>query len=134
MVAEVFVFGSNLEGVHGAGAALYAAQKYGAKRGVGEGHVGMSYALPTRKVSYRGGMIHSIDTLPLPAIQTHVDTFIQYASQHPEFRFRVTCIGTGHAGLEHDDMAPMFVAASGNCFFDSAWGLWLPGKTFWGTY
>ncbi len=129
----VFVFGSNEQGIHGAGAAKVTAMKHGAKRGKGEGHVGNSYALPTRKVTYQraGG---EFTTLTMPEVQAHVDTFIKYATEHPELLFQVTAIGTGHAGLEHEDMAPLFAAAPDNCQFDTVWEEWLPNKKFWGTY
>lgn len=44
----IFVFGSNPEGRHGAGAAKVAREQFGAKYGVGEGITGNSYALPTK--------------------------------------------------------------------------------------
>jgi len=127
--AKIFVFGSNEQGVHGAGAAKVAAMKHGAKAGVGEGLTGQSYALPTRKIVGRG-----FYTLTLPEIAVRVARFIKYATEHPEFRFQVTAIGTGHAGLEHEDMAPLFAAAPDNCEFDTVWQEWLPTKNFWGTY
>jgi len=122
----VFVFGSNEAGIHGAGAAKVAAQRYGAVRGVGEGHEGNSYALPTRTGKFV--------TLDLPKIQVYVNNFIKYAKSRQDLQFQVTAIGTGHAGLEHADMAPMFAAAPNNCQFDSVWQTWLPDKKFWGTY
>jgi hypothetical protein len=122
----VFVFGSNEAGIHGKGAALVARQHYGAKRGRGEGHVGNSYALPTRNRKFV--------TLSVPRVREYVDRFLLYARQHPEFEFKVTAIGTGYAGLDHETMAPMFADAPPNCFFDEVWQPWLPGKKFWGTF
>ena len=129
----IFVFGSNEQGVHGAGAAKVAQQRYGAVRGVGEGHEGNSYALPTRKYNRATGVISTLD---LPAVQAHVDTFIKYAKSRQDLTFQVTAIGTGHAGLTHAQMAPMFVLAPENCQFDTVWETWLkmPGRKFWGTY
>ena len=46
----VFVFGSNPEGRHGAGAAKVAKTKFGAKNGQGEGLQGNAYALPTKRI------------------------------------------------------------------------------------
>ena len=45
---KIFVFGSNLAGRHGKGAALDAKNKYGAIYGVGFGRTGNSYAIPQK--------------------------------------------------------------------------------------
>ena len=95
---QVFVFGSNLAGIHGAGAALQAIQ-FGAVRGVGVGLCGQTYAIPT-KDKY-------INTLPLSGIRKYVDEFIRCAL-HSELEFLVTPIGCGLAGYEPKDIAPMF--------------------------
>lgn len=44
---EIFVFGSNLEGQHGGGAALLAYRKWGAIWGQGAGLQGQTYGIPT---------------------------------------------------------------------------------------
>lgn len=90
---EIFVFGSNLAGRHGGGAARIAADKFGAEWGVGVGRTGQTYAIPTMQ----GG----VDT-----IRPYVDDFIEYATQHPELNFLVTRIGCGIAGFR--DIAPLF--------------------------
>lgn len=95
---EIFVFGSNLEGMHGGGAARTARLYFGAKMGVGVGMQGQSYAIPTMQ----GG----VDT-----ISPYVDDFIDYAATHPDKRFLVTAIGCGIAGFEPSDIAPLFVEA-----------------------
>jgi len=105
---EIFVFGSNREGVHGAGAA-WQALKWGAVRGVGEGHQEQTYALPTRH--YLHGRLQ---TLSLPDVRTHVETFIEYAKAHPGLRFLLTAVGCGLAGLTVEDIAPMFRDAPTN--------------------
>jgi hypothetical protein len=92
---EVFVFGSNLSGFHGGGAAAVAFRKFGAKWGKGVGHFGQSYGIPTMQ----GG----VDT-----IRPFVDEFIIYAKRHPEFTFLVTKIGCGIAGFTCDEIAPLF--------------------------
>lgn len=92
---DVFVFGSNLAGVHGSGAARTANKYFGAERGVGEGHTGQSYAIPTMQ----GG----VDT-----IKPYVERFIQYTKEHPELHFFVTPIGCGRAGFIPKDIAPLF--------------------------
>lgn len=96
--AEVFVFGSNLAGAHGGGAAAYAMRRFGAQWGVGVGMQGQSYAIPTMQ----GGV---------ETIAPYVDQFIEYARAHPALRFLVTKIGCGIAGFSESDIAPLFAAA-----------------------
>jgi hypothetical protein len=97
---QIFVFGSNYAGRHGAGAAKLAWAKFGAKMGVGMGLTGQTYAIATKD--------RRIRTLPLPKISVQVDRFIRFAKTHPEFEFLVTKIGCGLAGLNVSDIAPMF--------------------------
>ena len=125
MFEPVFVFGSNLKGVHGAGAAKYAVQHKGAVLGAGVGHYGNSYALPTKD--------RNIVTLSKTAIRIFVGDFIRYATAHPELTFQVTRIGCGLAGYSDKDIAPLFFDAPLNCQFDSAWRPILGEKyTYWG--
>ena len=123
MIREIFVFGSNTKGLHGAGAAAYAVQHHGAIMGQGTGFQGDSYGIPTKD--------HRIETIPLPNIACHVEAFIRQAAMHPETIFHVTQIGCGLAGLEPKDIAPMFQDAPANCQFSSAWEQWLPGRVYW---
>ena len=95
---EIFVFGSNLAGMHGGGAARVARLHFGAVMGKGVGMQGQSYAIPTMQ----GGT----DT-----IQPYVDEFIAYARQNPDKKFLVTPIGCGIAGFEPEDIAPLFEKA-----------------------
>lgn len=120
----VFVFGSNLAGAHGAGAAAHAVKHWGAIYGQGVGHHGMSYALPTKDLR--------IMTLSLNAIRAHVIDFMRYAELHPHRTFKVTQIGCGLAGYTADQIAPMFAGAPSNCWFDEAWKQYLPLAQFWG--
>ena len=120
----VFVFGSNLAGAHGAGAAAYAVKHWGARMGVGVGLTGMAYALPTKD--------RRINTMPLQAIRAHVLDFIKFAQLHPSMTFKVTQIGCGLAGYEAKDIAPLFIGSPSNCWFDEAWKRWLPLANFWG--
>lgn len=99
-MTEVFVFGSNLAGRHGKGAALWAKQHHGAIQGIGSGHMGNSYAIPTKRTPY--------ESLPLDEIAIYVRAFVLYAEAHPELTFNVTPIGTGYAGYSAEDIAPMF--------------------------
>lgn len=115
----IFVFGSNLAGIHGAGAALDAMNMYGAKRGQGVGIQGDSYAIPTRD--------EDIVTLPLGEIARHVMDFLDYADSHLENLFFVTAIGTGLAGYEHYEIAPLFEAPPPNLLLPKQWVVILGG-------
>lgn len=132
----VFVFGSNLAGIHGAGAAKFAREHRGAIPGVAIGHIGKSYAIPTKGMIQKGDQLMVGHTLPLNTIRVFVEDFLEYARNHPEYQFQVTCIGCGLAGLEHKNVAPMFDGAPPNCWFDTLWGPWLdvPSNQYWGTF
>ena len=92
---EIFVFGSNLKGMHGGGAARIAYDKFGAIWGQGVGLQGQSYGIPT----IHGGT---------DVIKPYVDEFIDFAKQHPELKFLVTRIGCGIAGFTDEEIAPLF--------------------------
>jgi hypothetical protein len=109
----IFVFGSNLAGRHGKGAALHAFKHKGAVYGQGEGLQGQSYAIPTKD--------EQIKTLPLEAIQKSVERFRQFALSNPDKKFLVTAIGTGLAGYSHEQIAPMFRGFPKNCYFPEEW-------------
>lgn len=111
---EIFVFGSNLAGRHGKGAALEARLKHGAIYGQGNGLQGQSYAIPTKDVYLR--------SLPLETIQFYVDVFIGIAKERPELTFNVTRIGCGLAGYTDSQIAPMFKGAPINCNLPEGWG------------
>ncbi len=96
---EVFVFGSNLAGMHGGGAAYAAFKKFGAVMGCGVGLRGQSYAIPTMQ----GGV---------ETIKPYVDEFIAFAMNHPELFFYVTRIGCGIAGFRDKDIYPLFAEAA----------------------
>jgi len=95
---EIFVFGSNLVGAHGGGAARAARLHFGAVMGQGVGLQGQSYAIPTM----HGGP---------DKIKPYVDEFIIFAKQHPELTFLVTPIGCGIAGFRASEIAPLFAMA-----------------------
>lgn len=97
---EIFVFGSNEGGKHGAGAA-HIALKWGAKWGKAEGISGHTYAIPTKTADIR-------NTLSINRIGKYVKNFIKYASEHPELNFLITEIGCGLAGLTPEQVAPLF--------------------------
>lgn len=96
---EIFVFGSNLSGHHGGGAALLAMNKWGAIWGQGVGLQGQTYGIPTMQ----GGV---------ETIRPYVDEFIQFANKHPEMTFLVTEIGCGIAGFTPQEIAPLFAKAT----------------------
>jgi len=95
---EIFVFGSNLAGYHGGGAARIALEKFGAIWGQGVGMQGQSYAIPTMQ----GGV---------ETIKPYVDEFIEFAKAHTEYTFLVTRIACGIAGFRPCEIAPLFAGA-----------------------
>ncbi len=110
----IFVFGSNLAGRHGKGAALHARQYHGAIYGYGLGMQGNSYAIPTKG--------HKLQTLELHVIESYVKQhFIEFAQAHPELTFNVTRIGCGLAGYTPEQIAPMFKDAPSNCNLPDGW-------------
>ena len=102
----IFVFGSNLAGRHGKGAALFALKNHGAVYGRGRGLQGSSYAIPTKD--------EKIKTLPLDAIKTHVEQFLEFARKFPNAAFMLTPIGCGLAGYKPEQIAPFFIGAPEN--------------------
>jgi len=100
---EIFVFGSNLAGRHGKGAALTAAKRFGAIYGRGLGLHGDCYAIPTKDENMR--------TLDLLSISIWVESFIYFAKYKKDKTFLVTEIGCGLAGYKPEDIAPLFKAA-----------------------
>lgn len=110
---EIFVFGSNVQGIHGAGAAKYAREKYGARMGVGLGMAGKSYAIPTRRVEHWGGK-EVWYNLSLGTVRDHVDSFLSFAARSSDLRFRLTAIGCGYAGFTAEQIAPLVARAPEN--------------------
>ena len=109
---EIFVFGSNIQGAHGGGAAWFAHKTFGAEWGVGEGITGRTYALPTMEGE--------------ASLKKAVNNFIACARQHPELTFLVTAVGCGIAGYTPDEVAPLFKEAT------SLENVYLP-QVFWDT-
>ncbi len=106
---EVFVFGSNIAGLHAGGAARFAMQRFGAVWGQGVGLQGQSYAIPTMQ----GGV---------ETIKPYVDDFVDFAGKNPHLKFLVTEIGCGIAGFTPEQIAPLFTRAAG---LDN---VWLPAR------
>jgi len=98
---EIFVFGSNLSGIHGGGAARLAFEKFNANWGTPIGIQGNSYAIPTKSENIQY-------TLSVDVIKTYVDEFLEFAKQHKNLTFLVTEIGCGLAGHSPIDIAPLF--------------------------
>jgi hypothetical protein len=96
---NVFVFGANLQGIHGAGAALHAKLHHGAETGR-YGRMGACYGIPTKATPWQ--------SLPLGEIGRHVHEFLKHATDEPLDTFQVTPIGCGLAGLTPDQIAPLF--------------------------
>ena len=96
---EVFVFGSNKEGMHIGGAAAFAQQHFGAVWGKGEGLFGQSYALPT------------MDDDDPSCVKPYVENFIKFAKEHKELTFFITPVGCGIAGFTPEMIAPYFKEA-----------------------
>jgi hypothetical protein len=109
----IFVFGSNLQGIHEAGAARSAARQWEAKQGVGVGPTGDAYALPVKRTPRQA--------MPLNEIAAHVRDFLEYAKRHPFLTFKVTRIGCGPSGYRDSQIAPLFKNAPDNCTFDPVW-------------
>lgn len=109
---ETFVFGSNLAGIHGAGAAKVAV-KFGAKYGVGIGMRGNTYAIPTKD--------QYIQTLPIEDVEFRIREFCEYTHNYGQNkRFFVTAVGCGFAGFKDSQIAPLFKTAI-NCSFPEEW-------------
>ena len=113
----IFVFGSNLAGRHGLGAAKFARQYYGAKYGIGRGPTGNAYALPTKG--------HSIQTLSLSVIAIYVKEFLKYAADHSDLKFLLTRVGCGLAGYKDEQMAPLFRGVTSNVQVPEEWKSYL---------
>jgi hypothetical protein len=112
-MTDIFVFGSNLAGRHGAGAAKFAMMRHGAIYGEGVGLQGRSYGIPTKDAAIR--------TLPLPAIEQYVWNFIEFAKARQDLTFYVTPIGCGLAGYKREQIRPFFENMPANCRFAETW-------------
>lgn len=103
---DIFVFGSNLQGIHRRGAARYAVQHYGAEAGVGEGPTGLAYAIPTKTTPWHHNTASNVELAS--------KRFIQYARDHADTRFLLTKVGCGSAGFRESWIASLFLDASDN--------------------
>jgi hypothetical protein len=115
-MTNVFVFGSNLAGRHGKGAAKYAREHYGAEYGVGIGRTGDAYAIPTKD--------HALHVLALISIEKFIREFVQYAKENPNDTFLLTPVGTGLAGYRKDEIFPLickYAPIPSNIVFTKEW-------------
>lgn len=112
---EIFVFGSNLSGIHGAGAAAHAHQHLGAEWGVGVGLTGECYALPTKG--------HKIEFIPFDEVKPYLKEFIDFATDHQELLFLLTPVGTGLAGFTREQVLGALLEhrIPSNVVFTSTW-------------
>ena len=115
MTKDIFVFGSNLAGRHGKGAAKFAREHFGAEYGVGEGLTGDSYALPTKD--------ENLQTRSLREIQTSLVKLAECAFYHPSFNFNLTPIGCGLAGYTQELMIELVMKANmpDNVYLTAEW-------------
>jgi len=119
----IFVFGSNLAGRHGAGAALFAKRHYGALYGNGIGPQGCSYAIPTKD--------EQIETLPITKIKQYITDFIIFSRENQQHTFYLTRIGCGLAGYKDKDIAHLFNGIEFNVKVSSLWIPYFPYHTTW---
>ena len=111
----IFVFGSNLAGIHGAGAAKDAHKYYGAQWGIGRGLTGSAYALPTKG--------WDIQPMPWPWVRENIREFVEFAKGNPKYEFALTPVGTGLAGHSKKDVweALQEFGLPDNVYLTSSW-------------
>lgn len=121
-LSSIFVFGSNLSGWHGAGAALVAKNSYGARLGIGVGKTGNAYAIPTKDCV--------VNTLPLEVIREYAEQFVDYAhdTQH-KYQFLLSAIGCGLAGYQPEQIAPLFSGIPQNVLVSVRFAPWFPNHS-----
>jgi len=115
MIQPVFVFGSNLSGRHGKGAALWAKQNYNAETGIGEGMTGCSYALPTKDKNLKSRNIEEV--------RKSFEVFLAFAEDNPQLTFELTPFDTGLAGFAFDDIKQLVLDCDipRNVLFTQEW-------------
>jgi len=110
---SIWVFGSNLAGIHGAGAAEVAFEKFSASWAQGVGLSGRSYAIPTKD--------HNLKTLPLKDIGPYIREFVAFTRKYCDSKFFVTRVGCGLAGFRNETIAPLFKNCGDNCNMPIGW-------------
>jgi hypothetical protein len=115
----IFVFGSNLSGIHGAGAAKEARANFGAVWREYLGFTGNSYAIPTVNKNISG-------KINLEKIEKYINDFVDATHEHKDKKFFVTRVGCGLAGYSNEDIAPLFSGCNPeNCTFPDTWAEYL---------
>jgi hypothetical protein len=114
---QIFVFGSNKAGVHGAGAARAAYEHYGARWGCGWGFTGSTFAIPTKD--------YQIISMKIDEIRKYASLFVGVTHSEPFEEFFVTRIGCGLAGYTDAEIAPLFKECNTNCSFANEWAEFL---------
>jgi hypothetical protein len=109
----VWVFGSNVSGRHGKGAARVARVNFRAEYGVGNGPTGNAYAIPTKD--------RHLQTLPLRQVVASIQEFLAWARANPKLSIFVTRVGCVLAGFTDEEIGPHFAAAPPNCSLPDAW-------------
>lgn len=112
---EIFVFGSNMAGRHGWGAAKDAKWLYGAIYGKGIGLHGRTYAIPTKDAQ--------LNVLPITEIERRIKIFVEFTRDNPQLKFFITRLGCGLAGYKDEEIAPMFKGIGKNCRVHHRWYL-----------
>ena len=109
----VWVFGSNVTGIHAAGEARMAKNNFGAVYGVSEGRMRDSYAIPVKS--------KNLQSLPIPTLQDNVARFFEHVKSCPRERFYITKVGCGTGEYKDELVAPLFMDAPPNCSFSADW-------------
>jgi len=110
---QIFIFGSNLNGAHGAGAARQAHDDFGAEYGVGEGVTGQSYAFPT--------LNKNMQKVPTEALEASRDKLFAFAQANPQLEFLLTKVGCGLAGFPEEEMESLFDVVPENIIKPKEW-------------
>lgn len=112
---QVFVFGSNAEGMHGVAAARTAHERFGAVWGQGSGLQGQSYG---------------VDSMSgLDVLAREVQGLLAFAAEHPELELLVTEVGCGIAGFTPEQVAPLFRGAPANVLLPERFAAVLAGES-----
>ena len=115
---QVFVFGSNLAGIHAGGAAKQAKEQFGAEEGIGEGLTGKCYAFPTLEGSFNyGGFVQR----PRRDLICSLAKFYATARALPDKQFLMTAVGTGIAGFPVEEMKSLFANPPENVILPEDW-------------
>lgn len=101
----IFTFGSNPQGIHGAGAAAVAKQYFGAIHGQGYGRMGQSYGIITKDLSKK-----KHPSIKSKYIKEQILDLYVYAESNPNLDFYIAYSSKGSylSGYTPEQMANMF--------------------------